>query len=83
MNKVRVRTTTPDPKLRLLFFVLAFTLLNLWVYLQWAVLAVPRRGGRWLDRSLFRLAGFIDFLRDAIREFREPMREVSRPVSVS
>lgn len=60
MNKVRVRTTTRDPKLRLLYFVLAFTLLNLWVFLQWAVLAVPRRGSRWLDHSLFRLARFID-----------------------
>ncbi len=82
MNKVRVRTTSRDPKLRLLFFVLAFTLLNLWVYLQWAVLAVPRRGGRWLDHSLLRLARFIDFLRDAIREVRKPVREVSRPVCV-
>jgi hypothetical protein len=82
MNKLRVRTTTRDPKLRLLFFVLAFTLLNLWVYLQWAVLAVPRRGGRWLDRRLFRLARFIDFLRDAIREARKPVREVSRSVCV-
>jgi len=82
MNKVRVRTTSRDPKLRLLFFVLAFTLLNLWVYLQWAVLAVPRRGGRWLDHSLFRLARFTDFLRDAIREARKPVREVSRPVCV-
>lgn len=82
MNKVRVRTTSRDPKLRLLFFVLALTLLNLWVYLQWAVLAVPRRGGRWLDYSLFRLARFTDFLRDAIREARKPVREVSRPVCV-
>jgi hypothetical protein len=82
MNKVRIRTTSRDPKLRLLFFVLAFTLLNLWVYLQWAVLAVPRRGGRWLDHSLFRLARFIDFLRDAILETRKPVREVSRPVCV-
>jgi len=82
MNKVRVRTTARDPKLRLLFFVLAFTLLNLWVYLQWAVLAVPRRGGRWLDCNLFRLARFIDFLRDAIREARKPVRQVSRPISI-
>lgn len=82
MNKVRVRTTSRDPKLRLLFFVLAFTLLNLWVYLQWAVLAVPRRGARWLDHSLFRLARFTDFLRDAIRDVRKPLREVSRPVCV-
>jgi hypothetical protein len=82
MNKVRIRTTSRDPKLRLLFFVLAFVLLNLWVYLLWAVLAVPRRGGRWLDHPLFRLARFIDFLRDAIRDVRKPVREVSRPVCV-
>lgn len=82
MNQVRVRTTSRDPKLRLLYFVLAFTLLNLWIYLQWAVLAVPRRGGRWFNRSLFRLARFIDFLRDAIRAIRKPVRQVSRPVSV-
>jgi hypothetical protein len=82
MNKVRIRTTSRDPKLRLLFFVLAFTLLNLWVFLQWNLLAVPRRGGRWLDHSLFRLARFIDFLRDAIRETRKPVCEVSRPVCV-
>jgi len=82
MNKVRIRTTSRDPKLRLLFFVLAFTLLNLWIYLQWAVLAVPRRGGRWLDRSLLRLARFIDFLRDAIRQIRQPVLKVSRSLSV-
>ncbi len=82
MNKVRIRTTTRDPKLRLLYFVLAFTLLNLWVYLQWSVLAIPHRGSRRLDRNLFRLARFIDFLRDAIREVRQPVRDVSRPVFV-
>lgn len=82
MNQVRIRTNSRDPKLRLLYFILAFTLLNLWVYLQWAVLAVPRRGSRWLDRSLFRLARFINFLRDAIREVRSPVHEVSRPESV-
>ena len=79
MNQVRIRTNSRDPKLRLLYFILAFTLLNLWVYLQWAVLAVPRRGGRWLDRNLFRLARFINFLRDSIREVRKPVHEVSRP----
>lgn len=82
MNKLRIRTTSRDPKLRLLFFVLAFVLLNLWVYLLWSVLAVPRRGARWLDPDLFRLARFIDFLRDAIREVRRPVRQVARPVLV-
>ena len=87
-NQLSIDEQGPNPHLlprsqaALLFFVLAFVLLNLWVYLLWAVLAVPRRGGRWLDHRLFRLARFIDFLRDAIRDVRKPVREVSRPVCV-
>jgi hypothetical protein len=82
MNSLRIRTTSRDPKLRLLFVVLAFLLSNLWLFLLWSVLAVPRRGGRYIDPDLFRLARFRDFFRDAIREARQPVRSVSRPISV-
>ena len=82
MNSVRARTSSRDPKLRFLLVGLAFALLNLWVTLQWAVLAVPRQGGRWLDTAIFRLHRFCDFLRDAIGEFRHLVRSVSRPVDV-
>lgn len=79
MNKLRIRTTSRDPKLRLLFVVLAFLLQNLWLFLAWTVLAVPRRGGRYLDPTLFPLRRFRGFLREAIREVRHPVRSVSRP----
>lgn len=76
MNQVRARTSSPDPKLRLLYVVLAFLLLNLWRTLCWTILALPRRGGRYLDESLFRLRLFRDFLFDAIREAHQPVRFV-------
>lgn len=82
MNSVRARTSSRDPKLRLLFVALAFALLNLWVTLQWTVLAIPRQGSRWLHPALFRLHRFCDFLRDAIAEVRHLIRSVSRPVQL-
>lgn len=82
MNAMRIRTTSRDPKLRLLYAVLAFVLLNLWVFLLWTVLAVPRQGGRYLAPGLFRLAQFRYFLRDAIRELRRPTHSISRPTCV-
>jgi putative transposase len=82
MNSVRARTSSRDPKLRFLLVGLAFALLNLWVTLQWAVLAVPRRGGRWLDPAIFRLHRFCDFLRDAICQVRRLVLSVARPSSI-
>ena len=82
MNSVRARTSSRDPKLRFLFVALAFALLNLWVTLQWTVLAVPRQGGRWFDPAIFRLSRFCDFLRDAIGEVRHVIRSVSRPAGI-
>lgn len=82
MNKVRARTASRDPKLRFLLVTLAFLLINLWRTLRWSVLAVPRRGGRYLDESLFRFHIFCDFLFDAIRHCHQPVRSVVRPLSV-
>jgi hypothetical protein len=80
MNRVRIRTTSPDPAIRFLFLTIAFLLLNLWRILNWQYLAVPRQGGRYLDESLFRLRTFINFLADAISEIHPPIRAVSRPL---
>ena len=46
MNQARIRTCTRDPRVRLLFVGLALVLRNVWVYLHYAVLSTPRRGGR-------------------------------------
>lgn len=80
MNQVRARTSSPDPKLRFLYVVLAFLLINLWRTLSWLILALPRRGGRYLDQSLFRLSMFCSFLSDAIREAHQPVRTVLQPM---
>jgi hypothetical protein len=59
MNQARIRTSTRNPALRLLFVAVALLLRNLWAWLHWVVLAAPRRGGRQLrlDRLRFRTLG--------------------------
>jgi putative transposase len=46
MHEGRIRTTTPSPGLRLRYVGIALVLRNLWVWLHYAALAMPRRGGR-------------------------------------
>jgi hypothetical protein len=46
MHEARIRTTTRHPAVRLLYVGIAFVLRNLWVWLHYAVLSMPRRGGR-------------------------------------
>jgi hypothetical protein len=49
MNQARIRTSTRDPLLRLLYVGVALALRNVWAWLHWEVLSQPRRGGRRLD----------------------------------
>jgi hypothetical protein len=46
MHEGRIRTTTRRPAVRLLYVGIALVLRNLWVWLHYALLAHPRRGGR-------------------------------------
>ena len=41
-----VRTTTRRPAVRLLYVGIALVLRNLWVWLHYTILSMPRRGGR-------------------------------------
>jgi Transposase DDE domain len=49
LREARIRTCTRDPLLRLLYVGIALLLRNVWVWLHWAVLSHPRRGGRRVD----------------------------------
>jgi Transposase DDE domain len=49
LGQARIRTSTRDPRLRLLYVALALILRNVWVWLHWQVLAERRRGGRRVD----------------------------------
>jgi putative transposase len=46
MNQARIRTSTKNPVLRLLYVGLSFLLVNIWIYIQWTYLSMPRQGGR-------------------------------------
>lgn len=46
MHEGRIRTTTRDPVVRLLYVGIALVLRNLWVWLHYTILSKPRRGGR-------------------------------------
>jgi hypothetical protein len=46
MHEGRIRTTTRNPVVRLLYVGIALVLRNLWVWLHYEVLSMPRRGGR-------------------------------------
>ena len=46
MHEGRIRTTTRRPVVRLLYVGIALVLRNLWVWLHYTILAMPRRGGR-------------------------------------
>lgn len=79
LNRLRPRTSSQDPKLRLLLVMVGFCLLNLWRTLRWIFLSLPRHGGRFLDDNLFPLPLFRDFLYAALRQARQPLLSVSRP----
>jgi len=49
MHQARIRTSTRDPLLRLLYVGVALILRNVWAWLHWELLSQPRRGGRRLD----------------------------------
>ena len=46
MHEGRIRTTTRRPAVRLLYVGIALVLRNLWVWLHYTLLSMPRRGGR-------------------------------------
>ena len=64
-NQARIRSTTKNPVLRLLYVALAFILVNLWVYLLWQTVCTTRRGGRRVFQAFFPLKTMLSFIRQA------------------
>jgi Transposase DDE domain len=52
LNEARIKPTTRDPALRLLFVAIALILRNVWVWVHQQLLATPCRGGRKLNLGL-------------------------------
>ena len=67
-NHCRIRTTTKNPILRLLFVALAFILVNLWVYLLWRFVSCRNRGRQVVFQQLFPLKTMLEFLCHAVEQ---------------
>ena len=83
MNQARARTSSKDPKYRLLLVGLALALINIWITLKWLVLGVPRKGGRWIKHDIFPLSCFRDFIVEAVRAIYGFVNAVQRPPPLS
>lgn len=80
-NQCRIRTTSKNPVVRLLFVALAFILVNLWVYLLWFFVSQTQRGGRVIYRELFGLKTMLEFLSHAVERHFPPITSIYLPTS--
>src|SRR5262245_15890713 len=79
LREARVRTSTRDPLLRLLYVGLALLLRNVWVWLHWAVLSEPRRGGRALDLRRLPFRAMLAWLQQVAESVLEPWDAIEAP----
>jgi hypothetical protein len=68
MNQCRIRTTTPRFVVRFFYVAIGFLLRNLWVWLHYAVLSSPRRGGRAYHLERLRLRTMLEWLEEVATE---------------
>ncbi len=65
-NLCRIRTTTKNAIIRLLYVGISFLIVNIWVYLLWSKICKPRRGSRLVYQNLFNLKQMLAFLSNAV-----------------
>jgi hypothetical protein len=68
MHEARIRTTTRNPVMRLLYVGLALVLRNVWVWLHSAILSTPRRGGCQLHLERLRWETLLVWLLHVVEE---------------
>jgi putative transposase len=74
-NLCRIRTTTKNPLIRLLYVGISFLLVNIWIYILWTKISKPRRGGRLVYHYLFTLKQMLGFLANFVNRIYE-VREI-------
>lgn len=74
-NICRIRTTSKNPIIRLLFVGISFLLVNIWIYILWFKISKPRRGGRLVYNHLFNLKKMLAFLSNAVNRIYQ-VREI-------
>ena len=65
-NICRIRTTSKNPIIRLLYVGISFLLVNIWIYVLWSKISKPRRGGRLVYHYLFTLKQMLAFLANSV-----------------
>jgi len=68
MNQVRARTTCKKAEFRLLLVALAFFLLNMWAYVKWSYLFVPKPGPRVVLHHLLPLDQWRTWLWEMVKQ---------------
>ena len=76
MGVLRGRTSSRNAVYRFLLLGLAFVLLAVWTGLRYAVVQVPRRGGRLFVEARFRLRRFARFIVQALERQYRCCREI-------
>jgi hypothetical protein len=75
-NCSRIRTTTKNPVVRVLYVGIAFLIVDLWIYLIWKVVSRPRRGSRILYPSLFPFKTMLRFIRLAFESLHVAVKVI-------
>jgi len=81
MNTMRARTTSTSVNLRLFYVALALLLLNLWTYVKWHWLFVPKRGPRQVLHHLLPLARWRLWLWEMVKQHLGFSLSISVPLS--
>ncbi len=80
-NFCRIKTTTKNTLIRLLYVGISFLLVNIWIYLLWSKISKPRRGGRLVYNYLFSLKQMLSFLSNEINRIYQVRKVVYIPTS--
>jgi putative transposase len=72
LREARIRTSTRDPLLRLLYVGVALILRNVWVWLHWAVLSKPHRGGRRIDLNQLPFRVMLSWIQQLVESWLQP-----------
>lgn len=76
LNQARIKTSTRNPMLRLLFVGVALILRNVWVWLHSEVIALPRQGARVLRPACLRFQRLLIWLLFEVANLYGLLREI-------
>lgn len=76
MNQSRARTTSRDPRVRLLRVGVSLILRNVWVWLHYELLSTPRRGGRQFNEHRMYYQQFLGWLLTVILDQLQVIPEI-------